>query len=230
MWIGKHVFYYTIATARLRIRETIKKAIARRVFDQMIEIAFFFVAKRFAVADEKLKVAGVWLIDVRVVNLVEDSVTEREPDTATCMVGRANAFFCARGPTRLDPRRPKGDCILRRIHLLPARSKRQRLICVAMFSADGAPIARVILWILFIRVIRVIFGRLLSFFMHIRGSSSLLLECVQPTEAVRVTVAETYFASWRGNFRSSTVTFCMGKVFSKCAASRSANVSIRLTD
>jgi hypothetical protein len=118
MWIGKHMFYYTIATARLRIRETIKEAIARRVFDKMIEIALFFVAKRFAVADEKLKVTGVWLIDVRVVNLVEDSVTEREPDAATCMVGRANAFFCARGPAWLDPRRPKGDCILRRIHLL----------------------------------------------------------------------------------------------------------------
>ena len=43
MWIGKHMFYYTIATARLRIRETIKEAIARRIFDQMIEIAFFFV-------------------------------------------------------------------------------------------------------------------------------------------------------------------------------------------
>src|SRR6266403_1478220 len=227
MWIGKHMFYYTIATARLRIRETIKKAIARRVFDQMIEIAFFFVAKRFAVADEKLKIAGVWLIDVWVVNLVEDSVTQREPETATCMVRRTDAFFCARGPTRLDPRRPKGDCILRRIHLLPARSKHQRLICVAMFSADGAPIARVILWILFIRVIRVVRFRFSCIFV---GSSSLPIECVQPTEAVRVTVAETYFASWRGNFRSSTVTFCMGKVFSKCAASTSANVSIRLTD
>jgi hypothetical protein len=33
-----------------------------------------------------------------------------------------------------------------------------------MFSADGAPIARVILWLLFIRVIRVILGRLFSWF------------------------------------------------------------------
>jgi hypothetical protein len=33
-----------------------------------------------------------------------------------------------------------------------------------MFSTDGAPIARVILWTLFIRVIRVILGRLLSWF------------------------------------------------------------------
>jgi len=36
----------------------------------MIQIALFFVAKRFAVADEKLKVACVWLIDMWVVNLV----------------------------------------------------------------------------------------------------------------------------------------------------------------
>jgi hypothetical protein len=130
----------------------------------MIEIAFFFVAKCFAVADEKLKVAGIWSIDVRVVNLVEDPVAEREPDTATCMVGRSNAFFCAGGPTWLDPRRPKGDFILTRIHLYVARSKHQGLICGAMFSTDGAPIARVILWILFIRVIRVILGRLISWF------------------------------------------------------------------
>ena len=61
----------------------------------MIEVAFFLVAKCFAVADEKLKIAGVWLIDVWVVNLVEDSVTQREPETATCMVRRADAFFCA---------------------------------------------------------------------------------------------------------------------------------------
>jgi hypothetical protein len=39
------------------------------------------------------------------------------------MVGRANAFFCAGGPTRLDPRRTKGDFILRRIHLLRGQIK-----------------------------------------------------------------------------------------------------------
>jgi hypothetical protein len=33
-----------------------------------------------------------------------------------------------------------------------------------MFSAGGAPIARIILWTLFIRVIRVILGLLLSWF------------------------------------------------------------------
>src|SRR5438094_1022458 len=115
------MFDYTIETVWFRLRETIKEAIARRVFDQMIEIAFFLVAKRFAVADEKLKITRVWLIDVRVVNLVEDSMTQREPETATCVVGRADAFFCAGSPPWLDPRRTKGHCILRRIHLLRAQ-------------------------------------------------------------------------------------------------------------
>jgi|GraSoiStandDraft_29_1057270.scaffolds.fasta_scaffold01014_10 hypothetical protein len=52
----------------------------------------------------------------------------------------------------------------------------------------------------------------------------------QPTEAVRVTVEETYFASAKANLRTSMTTFCIGKLFSRCAASRSANVSMRLTD
>src|SRR5437899_8659493 len=107
MRIGEHVFYQTIAAARLRIRETIKEAIALRILDQMIEIAFFLVAKRFSIADEKLKVARVWLIDMRIVNFVDDSVTEREPDTATRMVGRADAFFRTRSPARFDPGRTK---------------------------------------------------------------------------------------------------------------------------
>ena len=52
----------------------------------------------------------------------------------------------------------------------------------------------------------------------------------QARDAVRVTVTETCLASSKGNFRSSTVTFWMRKVLSKCVASRSASVSIRLAD
>ena len=70
----------------------------------MIQVAFFLVAKCFAVTDEKLKVARVRLIDVRVVNFVYDSVAQREPDATTGMIRRADAFFRARGPTRFDPR------------------------------------------------------------------------------------------------------------------------------
>jgi hypothetical protein len=60
--------------------------------------------------------------------------------------------------------------------------------------------------------------------------SALLESGSQSTNAVRVTVTETYFASSNGNFRNSMVIFCIRKCFSKCMASRSANVSIRFTD
>jgi hypothetical protein len=73
----------------------------------VIQVAFLFVAKRFAVANEKLKVAGVRLIDVRIVNFVHDPMTQREPDTATGVIRCANAFFRARRPAWLDPRRAK---------------------------------------------------------------------------------------------------------------------------
>src|SRR4029450_7313130 len=52
----------------------------------------------------------------------------------------------------------------------------------------------------------------------------------QATDAVRVTVTETCLASSKGNFRSSTTTFWIRKVFSKCVANRSASVSIRFVD
>src|SRR5207249_2478351 len=107
MRIGCYIFYQTITAARLRIRQAIERTIARRILDHMIEVAFFFVAKTFTVADEKLKVACVWFIDMWVINLVDDSVTEREPDTATCMISRADAFFGTRSPTWLDSRRAK---------------------------------------------------------------------------------------------------------------------------
>src|SRR6266536_6645871 len=83
MRIREHVFNDTITAARLRIRQAIERTIARRVLDHMIEVAFFFVAKTFTVADEKLKVPRIRFIDMWIIDLIDDSVTEREPDTAT---------------------------------------------------------------------------------------------------------------------------------------------------
>ena len=68
-------FHQTITAVRFRIGQAIKQAIALRIFDHVIQVAFFFVAKGFSVADEKLKVARVRFIDVRIINLVHDAVT-----------------------------------------------------------------------------------------------------------------------------------------------------------
>src|SRR4029450_4220681 len=117
MRIGQDVFYESVATVGLRIRQTVKEAIAVRVFDQVIQVALFLVAKRFAVADEKLKVARVRLIDAWIVNLIDDAVTEREPQTATGMIGCANSFFGTRSPRRLDTRRARRNLGMAISHL-----------------------------------------------------------------------------------------------------------------
>ena len=117
MWVGEDVFNQPVATLAFRIRQTVKEAIALRVFDQVIQVALFLVTKCFAITDEKLKVACVRLINVWIVNLVDNAVTEREPKAATRMIGGTHAFFRARSPAWFDSRRTKGHCILRRIHL-----------------------------------------------------------------------------------------------------------------
>ena len=95
MRIRKHLFDQAVASERFRVCDPVKKAVALRVIDRMDQVAFLLVTKRFSVADKKLKVAGVRLIDVRIINLVDDSVTEREPATSAGMVSGANPFFCA---------------------------------------------------------------------------------------------------------------------------------------
>src|SRR5881397_2557962 len=87
------MFYQSVAAPGLRIREAVKDAIALGVFNQMIKVTFFLVAKRFSVTDEKLKVARVRLINMWIVNLIDDSVTESEPETATRMVSCTDTFF-----------------------------------------------------------------------------------------------------------------------------------------
>ena len=74
------------------------------------------MTEAFTVADEKLEVARVWLIDMRIINLIDDAVAEREPETATGMIRRAHAFFRARSPARFDSRRAKRNRVLSRIH------------------------------------------------------------------------------------------------------------------
>src|SRR5205814_10549207 len=116
MRIGEHIFEQPVAIARVSIRQAVKEAVTFRVFNRMGEIALFLVTERFSIGDEKLKVACVWSINVRVVNLIDDAMAQREPQTATGMISRADAFFRTRRPPWLDPRRAKRHSTISQIH------------------------------------------------------------------------------------------------------------------
>src|SRR5882672_7608133 len=54
-----------------------------RIFEFVFEIAAFLMAKGLAVSDEKLEIAGVRTINIRIIDFVDDAVAESEPDTAS---------------------------------------------------------------------------------------------------------------------------------------------------
>ena len=102
MRVGQDMLYDPVAPVRFGIGEPVENTVPFRVFDPVIQVALFLVAEGLAVADEKLKIARVRLVDGRVVDFVDDAVTEREPDPAARMISGAQAFFCAGGPAGLD--------------------------------------------------------------------------------------------------------------------------------
>jgi hypothetical protein len=95
MRIGEDMLYEPVPAVGFRIRQPIQQAIALGVFDQMNQVALFLVAEGFAIADEKLKVARVRLIDTGIVNLVDNAVTQRKPETATGVIGGPDALLGA---------------------------------------------------------------------------------------------------------------------------------------
>ena len=78
-----------------------------RIFEFVFEIAAFLMAKGLAVSDEKLEIAGVRTINIRIIDFVDDAVAESEPDAAASMICSADTFFGAASLARLDSRRAK---------------------------------------------------------------------------------------------------------------------------
>ena len=106
--IGQHMFDDTIAAGRIGIGEPVEQAVAFRIIHFVTQVALLLMAEAFSVGDEQLDITRVGLVDGRIVNFVEDSVTEREPNMAARVISCADALLRAVRPAWLDPRRAKG--------------------------------------------------------------------------------------------------------------------------
>jgi hypothetical protein len=73
--IGEQVFDQPVAVLVLRVGQAVEDAIAFRVFDLVVQVALFLVAKGLPISDEKLAVACVRLVHMRVVDLINNAVT-----------------------------------------------------------------------------------------------------------------------------------------------------------
>src|ERR1035438_9611560 len=105
MRIGKHALYQSVAAIGFRIGQAVKEASGLRVLDPVVQVAFFLVAKAFPIGYEELEVARVGLVNMRIIDLIDDAVAQREPEPATGVISRAHALLRARSPAGLNSRR-----------------------------------------------------------------------------------------------------------------------------
>src|SRR4029077_6447934 len=98
MRISENILYQTIPTSRIRISKAVEKTIMLWILDLVSKVPFLFVAERFAIGNQKLKVPCVRLIYMRVIDLVDDTMAKREPDATAGMVGGADSLLRTRSP------------------------------------------------------------------------------------------------------------------------------------
>lgn len=116
MGIRDHLLDDAITPFGISIDQPIVQSALFRVLDGVVQVATFLVAKGAAIRNQKLKIACVGAINIRVVDFVDDAVAEREPDTATGMIGSTDAFFGATRPPRFGARRTKRDELVGWVH------------------------------------------------------------------------------------------------------------------
>ena len=102
MRVGDDLFDQPVTSVRRGIGEPIIEGAFFGVLDLMHQIAALLMAKCLAVANEELEIARVGTIDIGVIDFVDDTMAQGEPDAATGMVSGADALFGAARPSRLD--------------------------------------------------------------------------------------------------------------------------------
>src|SRR5215472_16312861 len=100
MRMSENMLHQAIPPLWIRVSKPVKRSLWFRILDLMNKVSLLFMAERFAIGDEKLKVPCIGLIYIRVVNLINDTVAKCKPDAATRMIGGADSFLRARSPLR----------------------------------------------------------------------------------------------------------------------------------
>ena len=100
--IGQHFFIDPVPALHTRIGQFIggDSRLEREVAESTM--AFLFGEKRAAVGDNQAEVAGTGLVHAGKIDLIENAMTQGEPDPAVQVQRRAYACFRARSPARCD--------------------------------------------------------------------------------------------------------------------------------
>src|SRR6185437_10480875 len=96
--IGEHQLLDAIAAGKAGAGDRKRRNAVLGRMDDAARAALLFGEIAVAVGDDEAEVARAGLIDARIIDLVEDAMADREPDTAHPAERRADPALGARGP------------------------------------------------------------------------------------------------------------------------------------
>src|ERR1700726_2809592 len=121
MRISQQLFDEPIPPIAFGVDQPVEEATLFRVFNPIIQITLFFMTERLSIANQEFEVTCVGLINGWVVNLIHDAMTEGKPEPAAFRPSGSKTILRARGPARLNSRRPKRHSVDAGIHLARMR-------------------------------------------------------------------------------------------------------------
>ena len=109
--IGQDLLLDPIATINRRVPNPIRRNARRHLRGLGAGIPLFFGEVGLPIGHDEPEIARARVIDARIVDLVENPVAQREPDTAVATDRRAEAALRTRRPARRNTRPARGKRI-----------------------------------------------------------------------------------------------------------------------
>src|SRR5689334_4225430 len=108
--IGKDFFLDTIAIAEIGVHQPIPGHAMFERLNFKPAMTLLFREEVRTAGDNQSEVARAWHIHTRVVDFIQNAVTQREPDFTGAIERGAHAAFRARGPARSNARPSGSKC------------------------------------------------------------------------------------------------------------------------
>lgn len=124
MRVADDVLNDGIAAVGVRVGAAVAERMVREALHLNGEIALLVVEERLAIADEILKIADLWPVYSRVVDLGNNAVPDREPETTGGRVRGAYYCLVAMGPAGLDPGLAECFCAVQCLHCMTSSPSR----------------------------------------------------------------------------------------------------------
>src|SRR5580698_597233 len=102
MRVGDDFGDQLVAPLGVGIGQAHAESMLAEVFNFGFEIAMRVVEEGLAVGHQELKIANLWPVKGREIELAQDSARDREPDAARSRVGGPDDILSTMGPARFD--------------------------------------------------------------------------------------------------------------------------------